>query len=366
MKLVHGSTFSGIGGPELAAEMLGWENAFHCEINPFGRTILDYYYPNAKSYEDITTTDFSEWRGKIDILTGGFPCQPFSLAGRRGGATDDRYLWPYMLKCIDQIRPTWFVGENVAGILTMVLPGETTEVGGNPTLFDEGDHISRTEQRYVIEEICHNLESIGYSVQPMLVPACAIGAPHRRDRVFFIAHNERDAIADTHLRHDRAITRNDGCKEKAKRLQERHDVCQSSGIRPESCGAVEDPMHIRCQDWNPLMGQATKQRNTCTTSRDGQTCRADCTFDSCRWGGAICNERKWRHFPTQSPVCRGNDGIPFDVDCIAIPWIKGDQQRHINKWREESLKAYGNAIVPQVMYEIFKAIDMTYEDNRNT
>lgn len=80
-------------------------------------------------------------------------------------------------------------------------------------------------------------------------------------------------------------------------------------------------------------------------------------------GGAICKERKWRHFPTQSPVCRGNDGIPFDVDCIAVPWVKGDHQRHINKWREESLKAYGNAIVPQVMCEIFKAIGMTYEQD---
>ena len=83
-KLTHGSLFSGIGGPEIAAEMMGWKNVFHCEINPFGRKILDYWFPNSKSYEDITKTDFREWQGKINVLTGGFPCQPFSCADTDG------------------------------------------------------------------------------------------------------------------------------------------------------------------------------------------------------------------------------------------------------------------------------------------
>lgn len=96
-KFTHGSLFSGIGGPEIAAEEMGWKNMFHCEINPFGRKILDYWFPNSKSYEDITKTNFTEWRGKINVLTGGFPCQPFSCAGQRKGAEDDRYLWPEML-----------------------------------------------------------------------------------------------------------------------------------------------------------------------------------------------------------------------------------------------------------------------------
>ena len=126
-RLTHGSLFSGIGGPEVAAEMMGWENVFHCDINPFGRKVLDYWYPNSKSYEDITKTDFTEWRGKIDVLTGGFPCQPFSVAGKRKGADDNRYLWPHMLRAIREIRPAWVVGENVAGILTMVQPGKRSE-----------------------------------------------------------------------------------------------------------------------------------------------------------------------------------------------------------------------------------------------
>ena len=134
--MTHASVFSGIGGPEVAAAMLGWQNLFHCEINPFGRKVLDYWFPDSKSYEDITKTDFREWRGRVNVLTGGFPCQPFSYAGQRRGATDDRYLWPHMFRCIDEIRPDWVIAENVAGILTMVEQGEVSPMASQATLFD--------------------------------------------------------------------------------------------------------------------------------------------------------------------------------------------------------------------------------------
>lgn len=192
-ELTHGSLFSGIGGPEIAAEIMGWKNVFHCEINPFGRKILDYWFPNSKSYEDITKTDFTEWRGKINVLTGGFPCQPFSCAGQRKGAEDDRYLWPEMLRAIREIQPDWVVGENVAGILSMVQPGSETALGREKSLFGEVDRKRILHrQEYVVETVCNDLEREGYSVQPVVIPACAVGAPHRRDRVFFIARRIQD------------------------------------------------------------------------------------------------------------------------------------------------------------------------------
>lgn len=187
-QLTHASLFSGIGGFDLAAEWVGWNNAFHCEINPFGQRILKYHFPNSVSYEDITKTDFRKWRGQIDVLSGGFPCQPFSLAGSRKGADDDRYLWPEMLRAIREIRPYWVVGENVGGIITMVQPGETVELGCETSLFGEDYKNEELHQQYVVETICSDLEREGYSVQPMLIPACAVGAPHRRDRVWFIAN----------------------------------------------------------------------------------------------------------------------------------------------------------------------------------
>jgi len=217
MKLVHGSLFSGFDAPSVAASWMGWKNAFHCEINPFCNEILKYWFPNSEHYEDITKTDFSQWKGRIDVLTGGFPCQPFSLAGQRKGADDNRYLWPHMLRAIREIRPAWVIGENVAGILTMVQPGKETEVGSQTSLFGE-DNRKRIllRQEYVVETICKDLEREGYSVQPLLIPACAVGAPHRRDRVWLVAH-----CADSRTEDVR---------------REREDKVLSDGIAPDTNG----------------------------------------------------------------------------------------------------------------------------------
>lgn len=117
MTMTHASLFSGIGGFDLAAAWAGWTNVFNCEIDPFCRRVLKYHFPNRNKYEDIRTTDFTVWRDRVDVLTGGFPCQPFSLAGKRKGTADDRYLWPAMLGVVRTVRPRWVVGENVLGIV---------------------------------------------------------------------------------------------------------------------------------------------------------------------------------------------------------------------------------------------------------
>lgn len=169
--MTHASLFSGIGGFDLAAEWAGWTNAFNCEIDPFCRKVLKYHFPNAEQYEDIRATDFTVWKDRIDVLTGGFPCQPFSLAGKRRGTEDDRYLWPAMLDVIRTVRPRWVVGENVYGIVN----------------WSEG---------LVFEQVCADLEAAGYEVQPYIIPACGVGAPHRRDRCWFVAHRA-DAGTET-------------------------------------------------------------------------------------------------------------------------------------------------------------------------
>ena len=468
--MTHASVFSGIGGPEVAATMLGWENLFHCEINPFGRQVLDYWYPNSKSYEDITTTDFTEWRGRVDVLTGGFPCQPFSYAGRRRGAEDDRYLWPSMYRAIDEIQPTWVVAENVAGILTMVEQGEVSKVAGSATLFDAFDDLrGRFELRetFTLQRICTDLESHGYAVQPVLVPACAVGAPHRRDRVFIVARRkEESAVADsvgsgertsrpsgepegsrgdTHQQPSerrttsewsdrfyailRAIADTDNerqprrCSEDSRgrtdastieqgELQRESERCGSSGTTPDTSCEYRQRMRPR----QPEVGRAQQkqsggrggeggserlaphpdshrgcevdehmeseladgakpvsnggQRNVADT--DNMHLQAGSTIDgrsgedregwsagNCRYPGLQgcegdwCGQR-WGNFPSVSPVHRGNDGLPFDVDRLTLSF---------GKWRTEALKAYGNAIVPQVMYEIFRAIEIVEQQN---
>ena len=186
--MTHASLCTGIGACELAASWLGWDNAFSCEINPFCQRVLRYYYSKSKHYGNIFDTNFTGWKGRIDVLTAGFPCQPFSSAGQRKGAEDDRYLWPEVLRAISEIRPSWFVGENVAGITSMVLPGDEVEVGSYKDLFDESYQETEMRQQFIIDRICDDLESIGYTVQPIIIPACAVGAPHRRDRIWFIAN----------------------------------------------------------------------------------------------------------------------------------------------------------------------------------
>lgn len=340
--MTHGSLFSGIGGFDLAAEWCGWENAFHCEWAEFPRRVLQYHFPNAISYDNICTTDFTPWRGRIDVLSGGFPCQPFSSAGKRQGAHDDRYLWPEMLRVIDEIRPRWVVGENVAGILSMVQPYSVARVESQTSLFDEDEAEIITEQaEFVLETICRDFECLGYSVQPLVIPACAVGAPHRRDRVWFIAH--------------RADAGTQGVPRGADSLLPTGSTANASEVG--GCGRSSDSPWAQKDEakWADL------QRTAARPSHIGVTANAKCDGlqrrDGCNIGQASqehspqklhrpANDNPWQGFPTQPPVCGGDDGLPRGLDAITFP-----------RWRTESVKAYGNAVVPQVALEIFKSIN---------
>ena len=345
--MTHASLFSGIGGAELAASWMGWDNVFHCEINPFGRKVIEYWFPKSKSYEDIKTTDFREWRGKIDVLTGGFPCQPFSQAGKRAGDKDDRYLWPEMLRAIREIQPEWVVGENVAGITSMVESGEDVEMGRSDNLFEES-FIYRKEQQYTIERICKDFESIGYSIQPVLIPACSVGAPHRRDRVWFIAHTYGDGFIKRN--------RNDEKQSNKRGINALNDIEQISTsdtkIKQSKRSEFGKQSKISQQKQRESGGMGCEKYSS--NSYDKRLQRSEKRRNVIE---KESNEIKqptglfretWSNFPTQSPVCRRNDGLPFNVDCLTIPFTK---------WRQESIKGYGNAMVPQVIYEIFKCIN---------
>jgi len=261
--LRHGSLFSGIGGFDLAAEWMGWENVFHCEYDPFCQKILKHHFPNSKLYKDVKTFNASNYAGRIDIISGGFPCQPFSNAGLRKGTEDERNLWGEMLRVIREVSPRYVVGENVRGLLNWS--------GG-----------------VQFEQVCADLENEGYEVTPYLLPACGKNAPHRRDRIWFVAYRNEPSTGT--------------------------DVRRMSGSSEEIRGRKESfvPRPL-CSD-----GDAP---DTISESND------------------------WENFPTQPPLCGGNDGIPKELDGITF-----------SKWRKESIKAYGNAIVPQVAHEIFKAI----------
>ena len=164
----HLSLFSGIGGIDLAAHWAGMQTVAFCEREPFPQKVLKKHWPDVPIYDDVCTLTAERLKedgiigpGRtIDIISGGYPCQPYSLAGERKGSDDDRALWPEVKRLLEDIRPRWFVGENVAGHITMGL-----------------------------DDVLSDLDDIGYTSQPIVIPATAVGALHRRDRVFVLSHS---------------------------------------------------------------------------------------------------------------------------------------------------------------------------------
>lgn len=359
-EMKHGSLFSGIGGFELAAEWAGWENVFHCEINPFGQKTLKYHWPNSISYHDIKSTDFTIHRGTIDVLTGGFPCQPYSAAGKRLGKEDERHLWPEMLRAIREIQPRWIVGENVLGL--------TNWSGG-----------------LVFEEVQTDLEAEGYEVQAYVLPACGVNAPHRRDRVWFVAYSR---LFGSKERQFEPMGIEQFCKERTttnttsnRRIGTGQGIEIEKGLqqRPESAGKLAGRFEGLCFQRNAanteckgfqkskqgeqfeqlLDAKRNDSQDATDTKRNGlqgsgknirpispeaNRIRKASRVNVHNEGGRISGN--WDEWPTQSPICSRNDGVSSELVGITI-----------SKHRNESIKAYGNAIVPQVVYQIFKAIN---------
>lgn len=295
--MTHASLFSGIGGFDLAAEWMGWTNVLHCERDSFCQRVLKYHFPNAKTYNDVKTFDGTEWRGRVDILTGGFPCQPYSSAGKRLGKDDERHLWPEMCRIISEVAPAYVVGENVRGLLNWN--------GG-----------------VVFEEVCADLESLGYEVWTGVLPAAGVGAPHRRDRIWWVAYHS------DHYRTMRG-SQKDACQGGTQRLQERNEV-----QRTDKPGSLRNAANA---DGNQ------RPQGRMYEARPNEAKR--------HAGSRNARPNAWENFPTQPPVCGGDDGLPRELDGVTF-----------SKWRAESIKAYGNAIVPQVAYQIFQAIQTTHDN----
>lgn len=270
----HASLFSGIGGFDLAAQWMGWKNIFHSEIDPFCNKILKYHFPNSISYGNIKETDFTPHKGGVDILTGGFPCQPFSAAGLRNGTNDSRYLWPEMFRAIREICPRWVIAENVRGLLS----------------WNEG---------LVLDTVCSDLENEDYEVWPFLSPACGVNAPHQRYRIWIIAYcpNSND-WGNTSEQTTRQKQQFRNCFDKNDTSANLH------GERIKECNLPKEPN---------------------VTS-----------FPNRVYYEELPN---WEKFPTQSPIRRGDDGISLKLDGYT-----------------QSIKAYGNAVVPQIPYILFKNI----------
>jgi len=380
--LTHVDLFSGIGGFALAARWAGFRTVVFCEIDEFCQEVLKARFGATANTEydgfitpqtrnrrikscarrkkesnglkqssggdcqftllipDIRDFDGTRFRGAT-LLTGGFPCQPVSCAGKRRGKKDDRWLWPEMLRVIEEARPRWVLAENVAGIINMGL-----------------------------EEVCADLEGEGYEVQPIVIPACAVNAPHRRDRVWIIAYGKNNASFDG------LSTQYSKCSSQDARSQarrSRNTVGESNSDAPLAQDSISG-RNGRGSKGNTLRVRLALQTQG-SDSDASDTARFSLNGSGGTWerrkkcsnGSGGCSDSSKNAIA--SLTIKGRENMRRAVQEISwdIPWteiaarlcrVDDGLPAWIHRHRVQRLRALGNSIVPQVAYQIIKGIAM--------
>jgi len=281
--------FSGIGGFSLGLERAGMNTVAFCEKEDYPVSILNKHWPNVPVHRDIRKLDGKQYLNKIDILCGGFPCQPFSVAGKQKGKEDDRHLWPEMFRIIKESKPAWVIGENVAGFIRMAL-----------------------------DDVLLDLETEGYTTQSFVIPACAVGGIHRRDRVWIVGYSEHNGRHGPKNRQSNT----------AGNIRDQARAQQIIELEGSGCSRGDDANTVSAGlQGDERLRENERKNNARVEGAHGTTSKRS-------------NDRNRERFspvgiPTQPPVCHRDDGVSNRV---------------------ARLKALGNAVVPQIPEMIGRAI----------
>lgn len=294
--------FSGIGGFSLGLEAAGMQTVAFCEYDKHSQAVLRKNWPSVPIFDDVKTLnkELLESKGIYDIglICGGYPCQPFSVAGQRRGAEDDRHLWPEMFRLVKELRPTWVIGENVAGHITMGL-----------------------------DQVLSDLESENYTTRPFVIPACAVDAPHRRDRIWTIAHTNGESQSDGPINEQRMVANSQRrSKGHSKGVVGRENEKTERSQNPDrTARSSQDVAHSTGE--RTQRSRTNRQQESFTHAGEGLPLRYSATTRRNQW-------------LVEPSVGRVADGVPN---------------------RTHRLKQLGNAVVPQVV-EVIGHIIMQIEN----
>jgi len=317
----HLDLFSGIGGFALAAKWNGYRTVGFCDNEPYAQAVLKKHWPEVPCHKDIREVRGELYAG-VTLLTGGFPCQPFSLAGKQRGKTDDRYLWPEMLRVIREAGPTWIVGENVAGIVNMAL-----------------------------DQVHADLEAEGYEVESVIVPACAVDAPHRRDRVWIIARDMADSVSvsegSTHGSKERECIGG----------RQEQDISQRNEVGSNSSNCREDVADTN----GGQLSERESERKSVQMSGEGSQRICDVANAISQRGCGGNSEREYAEDAGQSSRDSRDNSRGM---ATWLPEPNVGRVAHGIPNRVAKLRGLGNAIVPQVAAEIIRCINKIMEDNK--